>query len=269
MADLFKAATAILGLLLVVLFGVGLVVERTGLFSGSTRQADPQAAATLAPASRPAIPALDVAAPTKTETATFALGWFWGPDSQFGSLPGVVRTRVGYAGGSKANPTYRDLGDHSETIQIDYDPAQISYQELLDVFWSSHSPTARSWSRQYASIIFYHNQEQKRLAEASRDREAARRGSPIYTEIVPFAGFHLAESYHQKYRLQQVPALLREFRALYPQDDEFVDSTAAARVNGYLGGYGTLAALQADIEDLGLSLAAQQKLLDLVSGGSP
>lgn len=74
MADLFKAAIALLGLLLVVLVGAGLVVGRTGLFSGSTRQADPQAAATLAPASRPAIPALDVAAPTKTETATFALG---------------------------------------------------------------------------------------------------------------------------------------------------------------------------------------------------
>jgi len=176
---------------------------------------------------------------------------------------------VGYAGGSKADPTYHNLGDHSETIQIDYDPTQISYQELLDVFWSSHSPTARPWSRQYASMVFYHNQEQKRLAEASRDREAASRGSPIYTEIVPFVKFYLAETYHQKYRLQQVPALLREFRSIYPQDDEFVYSTAAARVNGYLGGYGTLAALQAGIEYLGLSPAAQQKLLDLVSARRP
>ena len=176
---------------------------------------------------------------------------------------------MGYAGGSKADPAYHDLGDHSETIQIDYDPTQISYQELLDVFWSSHSPTSRPLSRQYASIIFYHNLEQKRLAEASRAREAASLGSPIYTEIVPFARFYLAESYHQKYRLQQVPALLREFRAIYPLDDEFVYSTAAARVNGYLGGYGTLAALQANIEDLGLSPAAQRKLLDLVSTRLP
>lgn len=181
----------------------------------------------------------------------------------------MIRTRVGYAGGIKANPTYHDLGDHSETIQIDYDPAQISYQEQLNVFWSSHSPTARPWSRQYASIIFYHDQEQRRLAEASRDREAASRGSRIYTEIVPFAKFYLAETYHQKYRLQQVPALLSEFRAIYPQDDEFINSTSAARVNGYLGGYGTLAALQACIEDLGLSPAAQQRLLDLVSAGRP
>ena len=172
---------------------------------------------------------------------------------------------MGYAGGSKANPTYHDLGDHSETIQIDYDPAQISYQQLLDLFWSSHDATARPLSTQYASIIFYHDQEQRRLAEASRDRQAASRQSPIYTEIVPFAKFYLAETYHQKYRLQQVPALLSEFRAIYPQDDEFINSTAAARVNGYLGGYGTLAALQACIQDLGLSPAAQQRLLDLGS----
>jgi peptide-methionine (S)-S-oxide reductase len=176
---------------------------------------------------------------------------------------------VGYAGGSKANPTYHSLGDHSETIQIDYDPAQISYQELLDIFWSSHSPTARPWSRQYASIIFYHNEEQKRLAEASRDREAAGRGSPIYTEIVPFAQFYLAEAYHQKYQLQQIPALLRELRAIYPRDGDWIDSTAAARINGYLAGYGSLAELRAGIEDLGLSPVAQQKLLDLVSAYGP
>ena len=172
---------------------------------------------------------------------------------------------MGYAGGSKDNPTYHDLGDHSEAIQIDYDPTLISYQELLDIFWSSHSPTARPWSRQYASIIFYHNQEQKRLAEASLDREAASGGGPIYTEIVPFDRFTLAETYHQKYRLQQDPALVREFRAIYPQDEDFINSTAAARVNGYVGGYGTLAALEAEIEDLGLSQTAQEKLLELVS----
>ena len=181
----------------------------------------------------------------------------------------MVRTRVGYAGGSKDNPTYRDLGDHSETIQIEYDPTRISYEELLDIFWSSHSPTARPFSRQYASIIFYHDEEQKRLAEASLDREAASRGKPIYTEIAPLAEFYLAETYHQKYRLQQVPALASDYRAIYTQDDEFVSSTATARVNGYLGGYGTLAALQAEIEALGLSQAGQQTLLDRVSNRLP
>ena len=176
---------------------------------------------------------------------------------------------MGYAGGSKDNPTYHDLGDHSETIQIEYDPTQISYQDLLDIFWSSHSPTARPWSQQYASIIFTHNEEQKRLAEASLDREAASRENEIYTEIVPFDRFYLAETYHQKYRLQQIPALAREFRALYPQDEDFINSTAAARVNGYVGGYGTLDALQAEIGDLGLSQAAQGELLEMVSARGP
>jgi peptide-methionine (S)-S-oxide reductase len=140
---------------------------------------------------------------------------------------------------------------------------------LLDIFWSSHSPTARPWSQQYASIIFYHNQKQKRLAEASLDREAASLGNPVYTEIEPFAQFYLAETYHQKYRLQQDPGLVREFRALYPQDDDFVNSTVAARVNGYVGGYGTLGALEAEIEDLGLSREAQENLMKLVSAREP
>ena len=176
---------------------------------------------------------------------------------------------MGYAGGTKDNPTYRNLGDHSETIQIDYDPTLISYQDLLDIFWNSHSPTARPWSQQYASMIFFHNQEQRELAEASLDREAEARGKTIYTEIVPFERFTLAETYHQKYRLQQASDLLRQFRALYPQDEEFINSTAAARVNGYLGGYGTLATVEAAIADLGLSLEAREELLDLVSARRP
>ncbi len=180
----------------------------------------------------------------------------------------MVRTRVGYAGGTLADPTYYDLGDHSETIQIDYDPTQISYQELLEVFWDSHSPTARSRSKQYASIIFYHDEEQRRLAEASLEREEDRLGKPIFTVIVPFSEFYLAEAYHQKYRLQQQSDLLGEFRAIYPDDEDFVNSTAVARVNGYLAGNGTLDALQAEIESLGLSPEAQEKLLKIFSSAA-
>jgi peptide-methionine (S)-S-oxide reductase len=177
----------------------------------------------------------------------------------------VVRTRVGYAGGTKENPTYYSLGDHSETIQIDYDPTQISYEELLAVFWESHSPTGRPWSQQYASIIFYHDEEQRRLAMETRDGEASRLGQELYTEIAPFSRFYLAEDYHQKYRLQQVPELADAFRAIYPDAEDFVNSTAAARVNGYLAGYGTLEALQAEFDDLALSPEAKQKLLEIVS----
>ena len=181
----------------------------------------------------------------------------------------MIRTRVGYAGGTAKEPTYYNLGDHSETIQIDYDPTQVSYAELLDVFWNSHSPTSRPWSRQYMSIIFYHNDRQRRLATETRDREAARIDAKIFTEIVPFAGFYLAEDYHQKYRLQQVPELMQEFEAMYADANDFVDSTAAARVNGYLGGHGRFEGLQAEIDSLGLSPAGREKLMDTVRAFGP
>ena len=177
----------------------------------------------------------------------------------------MVRTRVGYAGGKQPNPTYYSLGDHSESIQIDYDPAQITYEELLNVFWESHGPTSRPWSRQYASIIFYHDEEQERLANETRDREAARYGRPIYTEILPFSKFYLAEGYHQKYRLQQVPQLMEILEAVYPDEGAFVNSTAAARVNGYVGGHGTVATLQAELDTLDLSPEAGAQLLEILS----
>ena len=177
----------------------------------------------------------------------------------------MVRTRVGYAGGQQPNPTYHSLGGHSETIQRDYDPTQITYEELLDIYWESHNPTSPPWSRQYASIIFYHDEEQKRLATETRDREAARYGDEVYTEVVPFSEFYLAEDYHQKYRLQQVPEFLEAFQAIYPDNEDFVNSTVAARVNGLAGGYGTLAALKAEIDSLGLSEEEGARLLETLS----
>jgi methionine-S-sulfoxide reductase len=176
----------------------------------------------------------------------------------------VVRSRVGYAGGSSANPTYRNVGDHAETIQVDYDPAVISYEELLRVFWAAHSPTTRPWSSQYASIIFYHDEQERRLAEQGRDAEAARSGGPIYTQILPYEKFYLAEDYHQKYRLQQWPRVLDELQAVDPRTADLLDSTAVARVNGYLGGHGDLATLQAELQALGLDPAALEGLLALL-----
>jgi methionine-S-sulfoxide reductase len=171
---------------------------------------------------------------------------------------------VGYAGGSKANPTYHSLGDHSETIQIEYDPSEISYEELLDVFWESHNPSRQSYSRQYMSIIFYHDEEQQRLAFESRDRQAAKRGK-IYTEIVQAGEFYLAEDYHQKYYLQNTPQLISEFEAMYADSTALVDSTAAARLNGYAGGNGTPEQLEREMGRLGLSPAGQEFLQQRIS----
>jgi hypothetical protein len=161
------------------------------------------------------------------------------------------------------HPTYRNLEGHSETIQIDYDPTRITYGELLDIFWANHSPTSRSSSRQYASIIFTHDDEQRRLALETRAREETRRGREIYTEIVPLTEFWLAEDYHQKHRLRQNRDLMEEFTAIYPDPADFVNSTAAARVNGYLGSHGTLTQFEAEIDDLGLSGQARQGLTEV------
>lgn len=209
------------------------------------------------------IPPIDASAPAMTEMATFALGCFWDPDSRFGSMDGVIHTRVGYAGGTTSNPTYYNLGDHSETIQIDYHPAKISYEELLKVSWRSHNPALRPWSKQYASIIFYHNEEQRRLAIATKQREETRLGTRVFTEIIPFSDFYLAEDYHQKYFLQQVDELMSEFSVIYPDIKDFTDSTAAARVNGYINGYGTLERLQEQLSSFGLSSPANETLLEI------
>lgn len=99
----------------------------------------------------------------------------------------------------------------------------------------------------------------------TRDREEDKRKSKVFTEIVPFSSFYLAEPYHQKYRLQQVPDLMKEFRAMYPDTDGFVASTAAARVNGYIAGYGTLDTLRDELTSFGLSEEGSKKLLNIVS----
>jgi methionine-S-sulfoxide reductase len=184
-------------------------------------------------------------------------------------MPGVVRTRVGYAGGNKQNPTYHNLGDHTETIQMDFDPRKVSYQSLLDIFWQCHDPLARPWSRQYKSVIFYHDDEQKSLALASRDRLEAAQKRKIHTEMLPAARFYLAEDYHQKYILQGVPELKREYRRIYPKTEDFVNSTAAARVNGYIGGHGRPADLRKDLGMLGLSPGAQERLWQMAQSHNP
>jgi peptide-methionine (S)-S-oxide reductase len=178
-------------------------------------------------------------------------------------MPGIIRTRVGYAGGTTADPTYHSIGDHSETIQIDFDPALISYGQLLEVFWSAHNPGTPSFSRQYRSAILFHNEEQQRLAGESKKRQQEK--GRIYTEIAPLSDFYPAEDYHQKYYLRSVNILMEELRRLYKTEETFVASTIAARLNGYVGGYGTLEQLEAELESYGLTEEAERFIRDRVS----
>jgi len=144
------------------------------------------------------------------EKATFAAGCFWGVEAAFRKVKGVVRTEVGYTGGITENPTYEDVctgkTGHAEAVQVEYDPSEVSYEELLDVFWSIHDPTTRNQQgvdigSQYRSAIFYYTAEQKRIAEESKRRlqESGKFDKPIVTEIVPASTFWRAEEYHQCY----------------------------------------------------------------------
>ncbi len=150
--------------------------------------------------------------PEGTELAEFALGCFWGAERRFWELPGVVTTAVGYEGGLTPNPTYEEvctgLTGHAETVRVVFDPARISYPQLLKVFWEAHDPTqgmrqGNDVGTQYRSIVFTRSEEQQRAAEASRVayQAALRRAGlgEITTEIRPAAEFYFAEAYHQQY----------------------------------------------------------------------
>ncbi|OPL14715.1 MAG: methionine sulfoxide reductase [Firmicutes bacterium ML8_F2] len=179
-------------------------------------------------------------------------------------MNGIYHTLVGYAGGTKDNPSYYALGDHTETLQIEYDPSLISFKEILQVFWDSHNPVSRSGSRQYAAIIFYHNEEQKEAALESRTVLEQQLQKTIYTEVLPYSRFFPAEDYHQKYYLQGNRELTAEMRSYYPDFKDFIRSTAAARLNGYLGGFGNAALLDAEIDQLGLSSRGREVILNQV-----
>ena len=172
-----------------------------------------------------------------------------------------MRTRVGYAGGSKPCPTYHSLGDHAEAIQLEFDPRRVTYEELLDLFFAGHRPTRSSWKRQYMSAIFFADEAQRQLAVARRDKAAEEWGSEVFTEILPADSFYRAEDYHQKYYLQRYRELMDELHVPYPNFRDLVDSTAAARLNGYIGGSRTHELQREDLGHLGLSEAGQRILL--------
>ena len=159
----------------------------------------------------------------------------------------MLRTRVGYAGGTTPNPDYGHMGDHTETVQVDYDPQKLTYAQLLEVFWQAHQPTRNYGGRQYLNAVFAHDETQRRIAEASRDAVAQEIGRKIETEVLPLRSFTLAEDYHQKYVLKRQRALREEMERLYPQPADFVASTAVARLNGYAGGHGRREQLQREM----------------------
>lgn len=144
------------------------------------------------------------------QLATFGAGCFWGVEELYRTLPGVVETAVGYEGGVTENPTYEDVcshaTQHAEVVQVTYDPELVSYEKLLEIFWNNHNPTTRNRQGpdvgdQYRSVVFFHNDEQKRLAAISKANleQSHRFPQPIVTLIEPAQTFYKAEEYHQQY----------------------------------------------------------------------
>ncbi len=144
------------------------------------------------------------------EKATFGAGCFWGVEELFRSVKGVSAATSGYAGGTTKNPTYDDVCSdqtgHAEVVEVEFDPAQVSYTQLLDTFWNNHDPTTRDRQgpdvgSQYRSVVFYHSPEQKAAAEAKKEEldKSGRFRRPIVTRIEPAPPFYRAEEYHQQY----------------------------------------------------------------------
>jgi len=142
------------------------------------------------------------------EKATFGAGCFWGVEESFRKLKGVTSTAVGYEGGELAKPTYEDVctgrTNHAEVVEVTYDPAQITYDALLEVFWKGHNPTTLNRQgpdvgTQYRSAIFFHSAEQEKTAKVSKEKAQKHFTRPIVTEITPALTFWKAEDYHQQY----------------------------------------------------------------------
>ena len=143
-----------------------------------------------------------------TQTATFAAGCFWGVESSFRQIPGVSATRVGYTGGHTEDPSYYDVCSdttgHAEAVEVEFDPEQVPYETLLDLFWRSHDPTQGNRQgpdvgSQYRSAVYFHSPEQQEQALASKARVQANLLQPVTTEVVPAETFFEAEDYHQQY----------------------------------------------------------------------
>ncbi|MCF8303714.1 MAG: peptide-methionine (S)-S-oxide reductase MsrA [Bacteroidales bacterium] len=159
---------------------------------------------------QPQIKEEDKMSDNKLQTATFGSGCFWCTEAVFKRVKGVKNVTSGYAGGKPANPTYREVSSgqtgHAEVVQINYDPEEIAYEELLQIFWRTHNPTTLNRQgadvgTQYRSVIFFHNQEQLRLAKEYKEKldNAGIWEDPIVTEISPYEAFYPAEEYHQDY----------------------------------------------------------------------
>ncbi|TVY07130.1 peptide-methionine (S)-S-oxide reductase MsrA [Paenibacillus cremeus] len=202
------------------------------------------------------------------QTITLGMGCFWSPDALFGQLPGVIRTRVGYAGGTTPAPTYRMLGDHTETVELDFDPGLVSLEAILGLFWDHHHPPNINEykGRQYLSLVLYRDElQQSIIFKVIEDRRREGKGR-TETEIASFKGFYIAEERHQKYYLKRYPDAVRKLGPLYPTPEDLTNATLAARLNGLAKGFTNLTFVIQDIQKWPIDEDERATLIRLVQG---
>ncbi|XP_054154508.1 peptide methionine sulfoxide reductase MsrA-like [Oppia nitens] len=192
---------------------------------------------------------------TTTSIAVFGLQCFWGSEVKFGLQKGVISTSVGYTGGSTPQPTYRQLGDHTEVVKVVFNDKLITYQELLDIFWSAHDPTYL-FKQQYQSAIYTSDSVQHQLATELLSAKQSQSSKPIVTKIFQLKQYYLAEDYHQKYFLRKHPEIINE---LGLTDGQLVDSPVASRLNSYCAGFGSR---QQFLDDIGQQLSNNKLLIN-------
>jgi methionine-S-sulfoxide reductase len=188
-------------------------------------------------------------------------------------VPGVLRTRSGYCGGTTEAPNYLEIGDHAEAVSIDFDPTVVTYEELLDRFWTMHRCGSGGGLGQYRVAVFYHNEEQQKLAEKSRARAAKKEGvalSEVKTGVSPLGTFTYAEAYHQKHYLTSSSEVRLFLMETYPTAKELADSTVATRLNAYLGwGFDrNVEDLKKEIASYGLPKKLEELVLKRAKSGS-
>jgi len=204
------------------------------------------------------IPTIDKKVYKDTDEVYLGMGCFWRPDAKFGSMDGVIYTEVGYAGGTKKDPTYFSMGDHTEIIKVVFDKNKLTYQDMIELFFQLHDPALKT-KTQYRSVILYKDEVQKKIAETILKKINLEKKN-IRTSIERLEEYYRAENYHQKYYLSLESNLFRAYRAIYNNIDDYIKSTAVSRINGLVKGYSGNVS-DKFLEDLGLKEKGKEIVL--------
>ncbi|MEK3883619.1 peptide-methionine (S)-S-oxide reductase MsrA [Paenibacillus sp. PL2-23] len=203
----------------------------------------------------------------EARTATFGMGCFWSPEALFGQLPGVIRTRVGYAGGQAESPTYREMGDHTETVQIVYDPGLLTLPQIASLFWDSHKPANINdyKGRQYQSLFFYEDDAQRADIESVLEFRMSRGLERPDTEIALLEAFYPAEERHQKYYLKRFPRAMDMLLVWYGNEAALNGATLAARLNGLAKGYANMERIKREVAGWPMNEEERSAILEGIS----